>query len=59
MLRIPHRLQLKKLLLNNWKVKLICLGCAVAVWLMVNHLLVRDEGSPVWDIDDIRVTLPE
>lgn len=53
-----YRIPLKKLLLNNWKVKLICLACAVVVWLMVNHLLVRDD-SPEWNVDDIRISLPE
>ncbi len=53
-----HRIHLRKLLLNNWRPKLLCLICAVVVWLMVNHLLVRNDGAE-WDIDDIRVVLPE
>ena len=53
-----HRIQLKKLLLNNWRPKLLSLICAVVVWLMVNHLLVRGDSAE-WDIDDIRVVLPE
>lgn len=53
-----HRIQIKKMLFNNWKAKYICLGCAVLVWLMVNHLLVRGD-APEWNIDDIRIVLPE
>ncbi len=34
------------------------LVCAVVVWLLVNHLLVRG-NSPEWDIDDIRLANPE
>lgn len=53
-----HRIQIRKLLFNNWKPKYLCLGCAVLVWLMVNHLLVRGD-APEWNIDDIRIVLPE
>lgn len=49
---------IRRLFLNNWKPKLICLVCAVVVWLLVNHLLVRGD-SPEWDIDDIRISKPE
>ncbi|MBQ2814219.1 MAG: hypothetical protein IJE66_04340 [Akkermansia sp.] len=49
---------IQRLFLNNWKPKLICLVCAVVVWLLVNHLLVRGD-SPEWDIDDIRISKPE
>ena len=55
---MKHRIQLRKLLFDNWKPKYICLGCAVLVWLMVNHLLVRGE-APEGNIDDIRIVLPE
>lgn len=57
-MHMKHRIHLKKLLIDNWKPKYICLGCAVLVWLMVNHLLVRGE-APEWNIDDIRIVLPE
>ncbi|MBR4107248.1 MAG: hypothetical protein IKK45_00990 [Akkermansia sp.] len=50
--------RIKNIFIHNWKPKLICLVCAVAVWLMVNHLLVRGE-SPEWSIDDIRLSVPE
>ena len=50
--------QIKKLLIDNWKPKLICLVCAVVVWLTVHHLQVRS-GNPEWSIDDIRVSIPE
>lgn len=53
-----HRIRIKKLLFENGKSKLICLLAAVLVWLMVNHLLVSGE-SREWDIDDIRIMLPE
>lgn len=53
-----HRIRLRKLLTTNWQAKLICLAAAVVVWLMVNHLLVRG-ASPEWDIDDIRLSVPE
>ena len=43
---------------TNWQAKLICLGAAVVVWFMVNHLLVRS-SSPEWSIDDIRLSMPE
>lgn len=49
---------IKALLIENWKPKLVCLVCAVVVWLLVNHLLVRGD-SPEWDIDDIRFANPE
>ena len=49
---------MRKLVTANWQAKLICLAAAVVVWLMVNHLLVRG-ASPEWDIDDIRLSMPE
>lgn len=52
------RTRFQKLLATNWQAKLICLAAAVVVWLMVNHLLVRD-ASPEWNIDDIRLSTPE
>ncbi len=53
-----RRIRLRKLVTTNWQAKLICLAAAVVVWLMVNHLLVRG-ASPEWDIDDIRLSMPE
>ncbi len=52
------RIRLRKLLTTNWLAKLICLAAAVVVWFMVNHLLVRG-SSPEWNIDDIRLSMPE
>ena len=53
-----RRIRLRKLVTINWQAKLICLAAAVVVWLMVNHLLVRG-GSAEWNIDDIRLSMPE
>lgn len=53
-----RRNKIRKLLVDNWKPKLVCLVGAVVVWWLVNHLLVRGE-SPEWDIDDIRLANPE
>ena len=53
-----RRIRLRKLVTINWQAKLICLAAAVVVWLMVNHLLVRG-GSTEWNIDDIRLSMPE
>ena len=53
-----HTEKIRKLLIDNWKPKLMCLVCTVVVWLLVNHLLVRGD-SPEWDIDDIRLANPE
>lgn len=55
---MKHRIHLRKLLIDNWKPKYICLLCAVLVWLMVDRLLVRG-STPEWDLDDIRIALPE
>lgn len=53
----PTHIHLKKLLTNDWKTKLLCLACAVVVWLMVHSLIEGD--STGWDIHDIRISLPE
>lgn len=53
-----RRTRLRKWVTTNWQAKLMCLGAAVVVWLMVNHLLVRG-ASPEWSIDDIRLSMPE
>ena len=49
---------LKQLFLENWKPKLFCLLGAVFVWLAVDRLLVRGSETE-WNIDDIRIVLPE
>ena len=53
-----RRIRLRKLVTTNWQAKRICLAAAVVVWLTVNHLLVRG-GSAEWNIDDIRLSMPE
>ncbi len=50
--------KIRKLLTLNWRPKLICLLLAVLVWVWVEFFYVRDENKE-WDMDDIRLSLPE
>lgn len=49
---------LKKLFIQNWRSKLICLLLAVAVWAWVEWRYVKDENTE-WDMNDIRFAIPE
>lgn len=50
--------KIRELLTHNWRPKLICLLLAVLVWVGVEFIFVRDENKE-WDMDDIRLSLPE
>ena len=43
---------LRKMFVDNWKPKLVCLVVAVLVWLLVNRI-VEQEETPVWEIDEV------
>ncbi len=51
--------RLKKLLVVNWRPKLLCLGAAILLWSWVQLLYVNDSGDDEWDVDEVRFTLPE
>lgn len=44
-------------LTRNWKPKLITLGLAIVVWVLVSYS--TDENSDEWDEDDTRIVIPE
>ncbi len=52
------RKTLERIVIRNWRPKLICLLCAILVWLSVDFFLVRGDTDE-WDMNEIRVTLPE
>ena len=43
----------------NWKPKLICLALAIVIWLVVDCFFVQSTSDKVWNIDDIRLSLPD
>ena len=49
---------LRKLFIDNWKPKLVCLVVAVLVWLLINGS-VEQEETPVWEIDEVLTSQPE
>lgn len=51
------RKKIKQILTDNWMPKLVCLLAAVLVWLLVDHMVSRDEG-PAWNMDDVLLTKP-
>lgn len=48
----------RKLFIDNWKPKLVCLVVASLVWLLVNRI-VQQEETPVWEIDEVLTSQPE
>lgn len=38
--------------------KLVCLLLAILVWMMVEYIYVR-EASENWDLNDVRLSMPE
>lgn len=48
----------RKMFIDNWKPKLVCLVVAVLVWLLVNRI-VEQEETPVWEIDEVLTSQPE
>ena len=53
------QIRLKRLLLVNWRPKLICLAAAILLWGWVQVLYVNDSKDDEWDVDEVRFTLPE
>ena len=43
----------------NWKPKLICLALATVIWLVVDRFFVQSSSDKVWNLDNIRLSLPE
>lgn len=43
----------------NWKPKLICLALAVVIWTVVECFFVQSATNKGWDLDRIRLSLPE
>lgn len=48
----------RKMFIDNWKPKLVCLVVAALVWLLVNRI-VEQEETPVWEIDEVLTSQPE
>lgn len=59
MLNIPTLWKkLKASLTINRLPKLICLLLAILVWMVVEYVYVR-ESSENWDLNDVRLSMPE
>lgn len=43
----------------NWKPKLVCLALAIIIWLVVDRFFVQPTSDKVWNLDDIRLSLPD
>lgn len=43
----------------NWKPKLACLALATVIWLVVNFFFVQPTSDKEWNLDDIRISLPD
>ncbi len=58
---MPLRNKIKKLFINNWKPKYICLALAILMWVWVDHFYGNSDGdaSDEWDEDAILFSLPE
>lgn len=55
-MQTPNKLQ--RLLIDNWRPKLICLVLAILVWGWVEYRYVSDEEEE-WDLDDVKVAIPD
>ncbi len=53
------RNRLRKMLVINWRPKLICLVLAILLWSWVEYFYVDTRSDDEWDENDIRFTLPE
>ncbi len=51
--------RLRKLFVNNWRPKLICLAIAILLWSWVEYFYADPRNGDEWDEDDVRFTLPE
>ena len=51
--------KLVEIITFNWKPKLICLALAIVIWLVVDCFFVQSTSDKVWNIDDIRLSLPD
>ncbi len=51
--------RLRKLLVANWRPKLICLVLAILLWSWVEYFYADTHSDNEWDEDDVRFTLPE
>lgn len=51
--------KLVEILILNWKPKLICLVLAVAIWTWVETFYVQSSTNKEWNLDRIRISLPE
>lgn len=52
------RKKIASILTHNWKPKLVCLGIAIVVWFCLNQL-VKDEETPVWEVNEVLLSQPE
>ena len=48
-----------ELLTLDWKPKLICLIIAVVIWTWVETFYVQSDSDKRWDLDRIRLSLPD
>lgn len=39
--------------------KLVCLLLAILVWMVVEYVYMRDGASENWDLNDVRLSMPE
>ncbi len=51
--------RLRRLLVCNWRPKLICLAIAILLWFWVEHFYADTHADKEWDEDEVRFTLPE
>ncbi len=51
--------RLRKIIVNNWRPKLICLVIAILLWSWVEYFYAESHSDDEWDEDDVRFTLPE
>lgn len=52
------RIKLRETLTINRLPKLVCLLLAILVWMVVEFVYVR-ESSESWDLNDVRISMPE
>lgn len=48
-----------KMITFDWRPKYICLALAVVIWVVVECFFVQPSTNKSWNLDEIRLSLPE